>query len=89
MKKISEYLNEISQREGYSYFYHDETREIWISGHNRGVRFDLLVRPIKRRYIKVIYETPDERKVILFLSEKDALNRLKKIFSSEETVETV
>jgi hypothetical protein len=87
MKKIPDYLKDISHKEGFSYFYHDETKEVWVSGHNKGTKFDLLVRPIKRRYIKVIYETPDERKVILFLSEKDALNRLKKLFSSEESLE--
>ncbi|WP_457641562.1 hypothetical protein [Persephonella sp.] len=89
MKKIPQFLRDIAGKEEFTYFFHEETGEVWISGHNKGIRFDLLVRPIKKRYVKVVYETPDERKSALFLSEKDALNRLKKIFSSEETLETV
>ncbi|WP_456401444.1 hypothetical protein [Persephonella sp.] len=87
MKKIPDFLKEISERENFSYFFHEDSKEVWISGHHKGKRFDLLVRPVKKRYIKVNYETPDERRIILFLSEKDALNRLKKMFSKEETVE--
>lgn len=87
MDKIISYLKDLSNEKGFYFFLNEDTKEIWISGVNNNVRFDLLVRPIKKRYIKVIYDTPFKRVPILFLDEESTLKKLKKIFNSDTTQE--
>lgn len=84
MEKIIEFLKEISEEKNFYFFLNDETKEVWVSGYNNGVKFDLLVRPIKKVYIKVIYETPYKRVPILFLEEEKALKRLQTILKTEK-----
>ena len=87
MDKITSYLKNLSKERGFYFFLNEETKEIWISGINNNVRFDLLVRPIKKRYIKVIYDTPFKRVPILFLDEDSTLKKLDRIFNIEQTQE--
>ncbi|SNZ06699.1 hypothetical protein SAMN06265182_0767 [Persephonella hydrogeniphila] len=95
MEKITKFLKKISEENSYHFFIYEKTGEIWISGYRNSTKFDLVLKPIKKHQIKLIYETPDERKVALFLNKTDAYKRLKKIFSqeehknSEETVQSV
>ncbi len=87
MKRLIEFLKEISRERGFEIFFYEEKKELWITGDNHGTKFDLLVRPIKNRYIKVLYETPSERIPILFEDEEKAINRIKKLFVKKEKVE--
>jgi len=95
MEKISKFLKKVSEENDYYYFTYEKTGEIWISGYRNGVKFDLVVKPVKKHQVKVIYETPDERRIALFLNKIDAYRRIKKIFSetqqekNEETASSV
>ncbi len=87
MENLISFLKEISQEKGFDFFIYEEKKEVWISGVNFGEKFDLLVRPIKNRYIKVIYETPSERIPILFEKEEAAIKRIEKFFKEKVKVE--
>ncbi len=87
MEKILEFLKNLSQENNFDFFLYEEKKEVWISGNNHGTRFDLLVRPVKNRYIKVIYETPSERIPVLFENEDKAIKRIEKFFIKREKVE--
>ena len=87
MEKIIDFLRNLSEKEEFYFYLNEETKEVWVSGYNNNVKFDLLVRPIKKIYIKVIYETPFRRIPILFLDEEKALRRLQTIFKSLESDE--
>ena len=89
MEKIIDFLRNLSEEKDFYFYLNEETKEIWVSGYNNSVKFDLLVRPIKKVYIKVIYETPFRRVPILFLDEEKALKRLQTIFKSLENKEDV
>ncbi|WP_457625229.1 hypothetical protein [Persephonella sp.] len=84
MEKISKFLKKISEENGYHFFVYEKTGEIWISGYKNSTKFDLVVKPFQKHQVKLIYETPDERRVALFLNKVDAYKRLKKIFTQEE-----
>ncbi len=83
MKRIHDFLKKISEEKGYDFFIYEKTHEIWVSGYKDGVKFDLVVKPVRKYQVKVIYEKPDERRVALFNNKNDAYNRLKKIFAEE------
>lgn len=83
MEKIIKFLENLSKENEFYFYRNEDTDEVWVSGYNNYIKFDLLVRPIKKTYIKVIYETPFKRVPILFLDEEQALKRLKTIFKSE------
>lgn len=83
MEKILQLLNQIAQDNNYPIFYHDKTREMWITGYRENKKFDLFVKLLKDGSYKLIYEIPQERKVALFLNEDSLLVRLNKIFGKE------
>lgn len=83
MEKILELMQTISMENNYPLFYHEKTREIWISGYKENRKFDLFIKLLKDGSYKFVYETPYERKVALFLNEDNLLNRLSEIFSRE------
>jgi len=87
MDNIVQYLKELSEEKDYYFYYDDEIKQVWITGKINGKHFDLVAFPIKRRYIKVVFETADRRLPMLFLNETDALKRVKKIFSDIQTKE--
>ncbi len=87
MEKLLEFLKELSEEKNFEFFLYEEKKEVWITGNNYGIKFDLLVRPIKNRYIKVIYETPAERIPILFEDEEKAIRKIEKLFVEKEKVE--
>ncbi len=87
MERLIEFLKELSQEKGFEFFIYEDKKEVWITGNNHGTKFDLLVRPIKSRYIKIIYETPSERIPVLFESEERAIKRIEKFFVKKEKVE--
>ncbi len=87
MDKLLEFLKTFSEEKDFEFFLYEEKNEVWITGSNHGTKFDLLVRPIKNRYIKVIYETPAERIPILFEDEERAIKRIEKFFVKKEKVE--
>ncbi|WP_457640158.1 hypothetical protein [Persephonella sp.] len=95
MEKISKFLKKLSEENGFDYFSYEKTGEIWVSGYMNGTKFDLVVKPVKKHQVKVIFETPDERRVALFLNKIDAYRKIKKIMSlseaknSSEQVQTV
>jgi len=88
MESIVYFLRELSKERDYHFFYDEGIKHLWVSGRFNGKHFDLVVFPIKKRYIKVVYETADRRLPILFLNEQDALKRIKKIFSATEEAKT-
>ena len=83
MEKILEACKLFIAQENYPIFYHDETREIWITGYKKGKKFDLFIKKLYDNSFKLIYETPEERKVALFLDEDKLNNRLKTLFGKE------
>jgi len=83
MEKVLDVLNQVSSENGYSTFYHEKTREIWISGYRENRKLDIFIKLLKDGSYKFIYETPDERKVALFLNEDNLIDRLNKIFKRE------
>ncbi len=87
MEKIIDYLKGISEEKGFEFFIYEDKKEVWITGNNHGTKFDLLVRPIKNRYIKIIYETPSERIPVLIESEDRAIKRIEKFFTKKEKAE--
>jgi hypothetical protein len=88
MDNIVQYLKELSDRNEYYFYFDEELKQVWIAGKFNGKHFDLVAYPIKRRYIKVVYETADRRLPMLFLNENDALRRVKKIFDEKKEDET-
>ncbi len=52
MEKISKFLKKISQENDYYYFTYEKTGEIWISGYRNGIKFDLVVKPVKKHQVK-------------------------------------
>jgi len=82
MKKVIDFLKTLSAEKNFQFYMDNDTKEIWISGYNNSVKFDLTVRPIKNIYIKVVYETPFKRVPILFLDEEQTLKRLQSIFTA-------
>jgi hypothetical protein len=83
MEKILEACEALVQSEEYPIFYHDRSREIWITGYKEGKKFDLFIKKLYDGTFKLIYEIPEERKVALFLDEDKLINRLKTIFEKE------
>jgi hypothetical protein len=83
MEKILEVCEALVQSEEYPIFYHDKSREIWITGYKDGKKFDLFIKKLYDGTFKLIYEIPEERKVALFLDEDKLINRLKTIFEKE------
>lgn len=81
MEKILELINRICKE--YPIFYHEKTREIWISGYKENKKFDVFIKILKDGSYKLVYEIPEERKIALFLNEDNLLNRLNKIFNKE------
>jgi hypothetical protein len=87
MEKLIDYLKNISEEKGFEFFIYEDKKEVWITGNNHGTKFDLLVRPIKNRYIKIIYETPSERIPVLLESEDRAIQKIEKFFTKKEKAE--
>ncbi|NPA54126.1 MAG: hypothetical protein GXO21_05595 [Aquificae bacterium] len=87
MKKLISFLKDFSSEKGFDFFIYEDKKEVWITGNNHGIKFDLLVRPIKNRYIKIIYETPSERIPVLFDNEEKAIKRIEKFFIKKEKAE--
>ncbi|NPA58170.1 MAG: hypothetical protein GXN94_02625 [Aquificae bacterium] len=81
MEKISRFLKKVSQERDYQYFSHYRTGEIWISGYMDSTKFDLVVRPVRKHQVKVVFETADERKVALFNNKIEAYRRIKNILT--------
>ncbi len=83
MEKILKACGSLAHSEEYPIFYHDKSREIWITGYREGKKFDLFINKLYDGTLKLIYEIPEERKVTLFLDEDKLINRLKTIFEKE------
>ena len=83
MEKILETCEALVHSEEYPIFYHDKSREIWITGYKDGKKFDLFIKKLYDGTFKLIYEIPEERKVALFSDEDKLINRLKTIFEKE------
>ncbi|EEP60514.1 hypothetical protein [Sulfurihydrogenibium yellowstonense] len=83
MEKILEAYEVLVCSEEYPIFYHDKSREIWITGYKDGKKFDLFIKKLYDGTFKLIYEIPEERKVALFSDEVKLINRLKTIFEKE------
>jgi hypothetical protein len=83
MEKILEACEALVCSEEYPIFYHDKSREIWITGYKDGKKFDLFIKKLYDGTFKLIYEIPEERKVALFSDEVKLINRLKTIFEKE------
>jgi hypothetical protein len=87
MKDLVELAKEISEQNGYDLFYYEPTNEIWISGYIGEKKFDIFIKLVEDNKIKFIFEEPDVRKVALFLSEVDAMKRLKHLIEEEKNKE--
>ncbi len=87
MENLINFLKELSQERNFEIFIYEEKKEVWMTGSNFGEKFDLVVRPIRNRYIKAVYETPAERIPVLFEDEEKAIKRIKKFFVEKEKVE--
>lgn len=83
MEKVVEFLKDVCMEKNYPIFFHEKTREIWISGYRENKKFDIFIKLLKDGSYKFIYEIPEERKVALFSNEDKLLNRLNKIFHRE------
>jgi hypothetical protein len=83
MEKILETCEVLANSEEYLIFYHDKSREIWITGYKKGKKFDLFIKKFYDGTLKLIYEIPEERKVALFSDEDKLINRLKTILEKE------
>ena len=78
--EILETLNKICEEFNFEKLYHQETKELWITGYKDEIKFDLYIRPQKDGNYKVVFEIPSDRKVCLFLTEEDTIKRIEKIF---------
>lgn len=83
MENILNVCQALLATQEYPIFYHDKSREIWITGYKEGKKFDLFIKKLYDGTLKLIYEIPEERKVALFLDEDKLINRLKTIFERE------
>ncbi|WP_456392721.1 hypothetical protein [Persephonella sp.] len=84
MEKISRFLRKVSEENNFYFFTYDRSGEIWVSGYINDTKFDLVVKPIRKHQVKVIFETPDERRVALFNNKIDAYRRIKKLLTVQE-----
>jgi len=84
MEKIYKYLKKLSTERDYQYFQCEKTGEVWVSGYLDSEKFDIVVRPYRRFQVKVVFETPDERKVMLFPNKIDAYRRVKSFFEEKK-----
>ncbi|WP_457624253.1 hypothetical protein [Persephonella sp.] len=84
MEKISRFLRKVSEENDFYFFTYDRSGEIWVSGYINDTKFDLVVKPIRKHQVKVIFETPDERRVALFNNKIDAYRRIKKLLTVQE-----
>lgn len=80
MENLILVCKEISEKNNYALFTHEDAREIWISGYKNNRKFDLFIKKLLDGTFKLIYEIPEERKVAIFLDEDKLIDRLKKIF---------
>lgn len=74
MGDILEIVKEISQDRQFSMFTYKN--EIWLSGYKDNVKIDIFIKFFKDGKVKLIYETPFERKVALFLNSDTAAKSL-------------
>ncbi len=86
MENLILVCKEISEKNSYVLFIHEDAKEIWISGYKNNRKFDLFTKKLFDGTFKLIYEIPEERKVAIFINEDKLIDRLKTIFS--EVVES-
>ncbi len=83
MDKLKEIVNEICVEQEFNCFFYEPTKEIWISGHLEGKKFDIFIKFIKNEGWKFIFETAEERTVALFKEEDGAIKRIRHILETK------